>query len=49
MTELYNLETDPMEAKNLAASQPERVLSMQQELTTWRKSVINSLNGGDYQ
>ncbi|MEO2018894.1 MAG: sulfatase-like hydrolase/transferase [Fuerstiella sp.] len=48
-TELYNLKTDPMEATNLAASQSERVLSMQNELSAWRESVINSLNGGDYQ
>jgi arylsulfatase A-like enzyme len=47
-TELYNLETDPMEAKNLAASQPKRVLTMQKELRAWRQSVIHSLNGGDY-
>ena len=48
MTELYNLETDPMEAANLADGHPERVLTMQKELTAWRKSVIQSLNGGDY-
>ena len=48
-TELYNLETDPMEAENLTASQPDRVLSMQKDLSAWRESVINSLNGGDYE
>ena len=47
-TELYNLETDPLEANDVSADQQDRVHSMQQELTSWRRSVIHSLNGGDY-
>jgi hypothetical protein len=46
--ELYNLEEDPLEAKNLTAAQPERVRSMRKALDSWQRSVIGSLNGEDY-
>ena len=46
--ELYNLVDDPMEAKNLADAQPERVRAMSAELETWQASVVDSLNGKDY-
>jgi len=49
--ELYNLEDDPMEESNLAdnVEQRERLESMKDELKEWSESVINSINGKDYQ
>ncbi len=47
--ELYNLENDPMEQQNLAGTDSVRVTAMSGQLTVWMKSVINSLNGEDYQ
>jgi arylsulfatase A-like enzyme len=46
--ELYNLAADRTESKDRAADEPERVKKMQGELEAWMKSVIRSLNGGDY-
>ena len=48
--ELYNLEDDPMEAKDLSRDpgQAERLSRMQTDLQAWMRSVIESLNGGDY-
>jgi arylsulfatase A-like enzyme len=46
--ELYRLSDDPEEAKDLASAEPERVKRMSQELDGWLKSVVRSLNGGDY-
>jgi hypothetical protein len=39
---------DPDEAKNLAATDRERVQSMGRELEAWLLSVVRSLNGADY-
>jgi len=47
--ELYNLKDDPLEANNLVAVQPQRVLAMHKALETWLNSVIDSLHGDDYQ
>jgi arylsulfatase A-like enzyme len=46
--ELYHLAEDRVEARDLAAAQPERLAKMQRELDGWLKSVVNSLNGADY-
>ena len=46
--ELYNLEDDPMETRNLAEAHPDRVESMRKGLDVWLRSVIDSLNGKDY-
>ena len=46
--EQYNLEKDPGELNDLSASEPEKVKTMKSEIETWLKSVIFSLNGGDY-
>jgi hypothetical protein len=46
--ELYNLDTDAAEANDLAKSEPERVKRMSAALEAWQRSVLNSLNGGDY-
>ena len=47
--ELYNLATDRTESKDLFTAEPQRAAKMQTELTAWLKSVVNSLNGHDYQ
>jgi len=46
--ELYNLENDPMEAHDRAASQRDRVSAMLKELEAWQSSVFDSLEGKDY-
>ncbi len=48
--ELYNLETHPMEDKDLSANpeHSDRLESMKKELAKWQLSVIRSLNGKDY-
>lgn len=47
--ELYDLANDPFEKKNLAGQEVERVKAMQKSLNVWMNSVLNSLNGEDYQ
>ncbi|OVE78692.1 hypothetical protein BVY01_04660, partial [bacterium I07] len=37
--ELYNLNEDPGEQKNLTASMPEKTIALQKQLSGWRKSV----------
>lgn len=46
--ELYNLEADPMEAKDLLQRHRRRATAMRAELETWLASVTRSLNGKDY-
>ncbi len=46
---LYNLKEDPQEKKDLFSAQPQRAKKMQKELAAWQSSVINSLNGKDYE
>jgi len=48
--ELYNLETHPMEDKDLAGDPQyrERLETMQRKLSDWQLSVTRSLNGKDY-
>ena len=46
--ELYNLELDPMESRNIAATHPEIMKDMMKKLDNWQTSVLNSLNGLDY-
>lgn len=47
--ELYNIQNDPAETKNLADEHPEIVEEMQIELRKWQESVLNSLTGADYE
>ncbi len=47
--ELYHLGNDPMETKNLAEKNPKQVKAMKPAFLTWLKSVVNSLNGKDYE
>jgi arylsulfatase A-like enzyme len=37
--ELFNLHDDPPEANNLAATQPEKAATLQQQLAAWREAV----------
>jgi arylsulfatase A-like enzyme len=46
--ELFNLSKDPRETVNLASREPERASRMKSELEAWQRSVVRSLNGGDY-
>lgn len=46
--ELYNLEVDPEEKNDLSGGKSVLVKSMQAQIEKWQKSVIYSLNGGDY-
>lgn len=46
--ELYNIQHDPGEGKNLADEYPEIVKNMQNELRKWQESVLNSLSEADY-
>jgi len=47
--ELYNLQKDPMESRNLITTQNKRVQSMTNALESWQKSVLLSWSGKDYQ
>jgi len=46
--ELYNLESDPNEASDIATQHADRVKKMKTELQQWQGSVLRSLNGKDY-
>jgi len=46
--ELYDIQNDRGETKNLADSKPEIVEEMQIQLYKWQESVLNSLTGADY-
>jgi len=45
---LYQLAQDPLEGRDLAEQDPERVKSMRAQLEAWQASVVRSLNGEDY-
>ncbi len=47
--ELFNIRTDPAEAKNLAVGNPIVVETMKAELLNWQRSVLKSLIGEDYE
>jgi arylsulfatase A-like enzyme len=46
--ELYDIQNDPEEKKNLAGEYPDKVKEMSAELRKWQESVLNSLTGADY-
>ena len=46
--ELYDLDADPSESKDLASSQPERLGTMTKAWTNWSDSVDRSKAGADY-
>lgn len=47
-SELFDLQDDPAESKNLFTNKPKVALAMQQELREWQQSVLNSLTTADY-
>lgn len=47
--ELYHLVNDPMEQKDLADTQPQRVARLKEQLEAWQRSVLASWSGADYQ
>jgi len=47
--ELYHLIDDPMEARDLAGTEPERVAAMKEKLEAWQRSVLASWSGADYE
>jgi arylsulfatase A-like enzyme len=46
--ELYDLATDSKEANNILEREPARTATMKSDLDAWLASVVNSLNGMDY-
>jgi arylsulfatase A-like enzyme len=46
--ELYHLLNDSLEQKNLAGSETEKIGEMLPKLEDWQKSVMQSMNGKDY-
>lgn len=47
--ELYNLEKDPMEANDLSGKEKELTAKMLKELKAWQVSVLESMEGKDYE
>jgi arylsulfatase A len=47
--ELFDLEADAAERHDLSAAEPARLNAMLAELQRWRRSVIASCNGADYE
>ncbi|MBW6537497.1 MAG: sulfatase-like hydrolase/transferase, partial [Mariniphaga sp.] len=45
--ELYDIQNDPGEKRNLADEHPEMVEEMLAEMRNWQESVLNSLSGAD--
>lgn len=48
MFQLYDLASDPAEENNIAKQHPDIVNQLSVQLSEWRESVIDSLNGRDY-
>ena len=46
--EMFDLDADRGETKDLAAAQPAMTAKMERELRAWQKSVLTSLTGTDY-
>jgi arylsulfatase A-like enzyme len=46
--ELYDIQNDPGETKNIADELPELAEEMKNQLRKWQESVLNSLTGADY-
>jgi arylsulfatase A-like enzyme len=46
--QLYNLAADRSEKNDVAGQESDRVARMKDALSKWQKSVLHSLNGGDY-
>jgi len=46
--ELYRLDEDPQESKDLFSAEWEKASKMKKALEEWQRSVVQSMNGGDY-
>jgi arylsulfatase A-like enzyme len=46
--ELYKLDDDPIESKDVLDQHPDRVAKMRVELEDWQRSVLDSWSGNDY-
>jgi arylsulfatase A-like enzyme len=46
--ELYHLVRDPMESRDVASAQPERVSAMRADLEAWQSSVLASWSGKEH-
>jgi len=46
--ELYNIQIDPKELKNIALQNPKVFNKMKSEYLNWKESVISSVKGYDY-
>ncbi len=46
--ELYHLEDDPAETRDLSEAEPEKLAAMKAALEAWQRSVVKSLRGEDY-
>jgi arylsulfatase A-like enzyme len=46
--ELFDLDADPAEQHNLVEQYPTIAKQLHEQLTTWQKSVLQSLSGADY-
>lgn len=46
--ELFNLQTDPAEKRNLLDAEPEKAAQLKTQLKAWQSSVLHSLTGADY-
>jgi arylsulfatase A-like enzyme len=46
--ELFDLQSDPAEKKNLIEQQPDLASRLKAKLRTWQQSVLHSLTGADY-
>jgi arylsulfatase A-like enzyme len=46
--QLYHLDTDPAEKRDVASWNAKRIEQMRAALEAWQKSVVRSLNGRDY-
>lgn len=47
--QLYDLVQDPQEKTDLSGKKPKITSKMKKKLNHWQLSVINSMNGNDYQ
>lgn len=47
-SELFDLQNDPGETKNLVGTKPSVAAEMQKQLKDWQRSVLNSLTTADY-
>ena len=47
--ELFDLDLDPGETRNIISERPKLADQLMDQLRTWQRSVLESLSGVDYQ